>query len=329
MIGLNLSKRGYHTLEIPHDTPSYGDLALPEEKPDAIVLDIDPPGELDGAAIQDLRAQGELRHVPLVLVLGDAPSKGRLAQLQPVHWVRKPLAIDALLTTVHKALAQQGRRHKMNVSQESLADRVRAIPGGEHLYMCYSCGTCVAKCPIQSTGELTYNPRRLIQKVINGLEEQAYEDRTTWLCSSCDLCYPACPQKIHISGVMNAVRGLAVEAGHSTVLQTASVNEGTCVACGLCVSVCPYDAISLEERQIAGHTRTFASVDSTRCMACGLCAASCRSASIEVLDTFSNEAVMDEMWGWIKQTQPEPVRVGEGAEETSSVPGTSTGARIN
>ena len=217
----------------------------------------------------------------------------------------------------------------MNVSSESFADRVRSIPGGEHLYMCYSCGTCVSNCPIQSTGELTYNPRRLIQKVINGLEEQAYEDKTTWLCSACDQCYPACPQKIHISGVLQAVRDLAVEAGHSTVLQTAAVNERTCVACGLCVAVCPYEAISLQEHQIAGHTRTLASVDSDRCMACGLCAATCRSASIEVPDAFSNEAVIDEMWSWIQQTQPEPVKVVAVAEETISIPVTAPTSRVN
>jgi heterodisulfide reductase subunit C len=194
--------------------------------------------------------------------------------------------------------------------------------------MCYSCGTCVGNCPIQSTGERTYNPRRLIQKVINDLEDQAFEDRTAWLCSACDLCYPACPQKIHISGVMQAVRDLAVEAGHTTVLQTAAVNEKTCVACGLCVAVCPYDAVSLEERRIAGHTRTLASVDPNRCMACGLCAASCRSASIEVPGAFSNETMLEEMWSWIQETQPAPAKVVV-AEETVSIPAESIVARIN
>ena len=329
LIGLNLAKRGFHTLEIPRGAPSRGDLELPEGKPDVVILDVDPPNELDETAVQVIRERSELQQVPLLLILADAPSNSSLARLQPVQWARKPLAIDALLTTVRETLAQQGRRHKMNVSRESFADRVRSIPGGEHLYMCYSCGTCVSNCPVQSTGELTYNPRRLIQKVINGMEEQAYEDKTTWLCSACDLCYPACPQKIHISGVLQAVRDLAVEAGHSTVLQTAAVNERTCVACGLCVAVCPYEAISLKERQIAGHTRTLASVDSDRCMACGLCAASCRSASIEVPDAFSNEAVMDEMWGWIQQTQPEPIKVVAVEEETISFPITATGSRIN
>jgi heterodisulfide reductase subunit C len=30
----------------------------------------------------------------------------------------------------------------------TFAAEVKAIPGGEHLEMCYSCGTCVSKCKI-------------------------------------------------------------------------------------------------------------------------------------------------------------------------------------
>jgi heterodisulfide reductase subunit C len=324
LIGLNLSKRGFHTLEIPQSS-----LALPDAKPDVVILDVDPPDELGGEGVRAIRQSPHLKGVPLILILADAPSISRLAPLQPIRWVKKPLAIDALLTTVQESLAQQGRRYEMNRSHESLADRVRAIPGGEHLYMCYSCGTCVSNCPIQSTGELTYNPRRLIQKVINDLEQEAFEDRTTWLCSACDLCYPACPQKIHISGVLQAVRGLAVEAGHTTVLQSAEVNERTCVACGLCAEVCPYEAVSLVEKSIAGHTRILASVDPNRCMACGLCAASCRSASIELVDQFSNEAVMEEMWQWLRRPQPVPVQAEPVAAETEAVPATTLGQGLN
>jgi len=136
-----------------------------------------------------------------------------------------------------------------------------------------------------------------------GLEEEVFEDRTTWLCSACDLCYAACPQQIHVSGVLSAVRELAVQAGHTTVLQTALVNEVTCAACGLCTQVCPYEAISLVEKRIMGQTRTLASVDANKCMACGLCAANCRSASIELPDRFSNEAVIDDLWQWMRDTE--------------------------
>ncbi|MDY7042314.1 MAG: 4Fe-4S dicluster domain-containing protein, partial [Chloroflexota bacterium] len=117
-------------------------------------------------------------------------------------------------------------------SSDSFADQVRAIPGGEHLEMCYSCGTCVSKCMIQQKIEPEYNPRRLIRKAMMGMDREAFADKTTWLCSACDLCYPACPQEIHISGVLLAIRELALQAGYATSLRTAVVDELTCVACG-------------------------------------------------------------------------------------------------
>ena len=55
----------------------------------------------------------------------------------------------------------------------TLADLVRAIPGGEHLELCYSCGTCVSKCMIQQKVEPEYNPRRLLRMVMLGMRERA------------------------------------------------------------------------------------------------------------------------------------------------------------
>ena len=183
---------------------------------------------------------------------------------------------------------------------ETFTDQVRAIPGGEHLELCYSCGTCVSQCMIQQKIEPTYNPRRLIYKAMMGMEREAFEDKTTWLCSACDLCYPACPQKIHISGVLLAIKELALQAGYVAFLKIAVVDELTCVACGLCVEICPYEAITLVETRVLGQTRTVARVDPNHCMACGLCAASCRSTSIGLPDEFSNEALMEDLWGWMR-----------------------------
>jgi heterodisulfide reductase subunit C len=197
------------------------------------------------------------------------------------------------------------KREEMGETREALVDRLRAIPGGEHVYMCYSCGTCVGSCMMQKV-EPSYNARRLIQKVVRGMAEEAFEDRTAWLCSACDLCYSACPQQIHISDVLQAVRELAVDTGYQTVLETAEVDQTTCVACGLCVEICPYEAIDLQETRIMGQARTVAHVDANRCMACGLCAASCRSSSIELEDGFSNEALMTDLWQWMGETQAVP-----------------------
>ena len=55
----------------------------------------------------------------------------------------------------------------------SFSDRVRAIPGGEHVEMCYSCGTCVSKCMIQQKLEPEYNPRRLLRQVMMDMKEEA------------------------------------------------------------------------------------------------------------------------------------------------------------
>jgi coenzyme F420-reducing hydrogenase delta subunit/heterodisulfide reductase subunit C len=163
---------------------------------------------------------------------------------------------------------------------ETFAEQVRAIPGGEHLEMCYSCGTCVSKCMIQQKVEPEYNPRRLLRMVMMDMREEAFESPTTWLCSACDLCYPACPQEIHISGVIGAVKQLAVEAGYESPLETVSVDESLCSGCGICVMVCPYEAPHLIEKEINGEMDRFSEVDTNKCMGCGTCVAACPLGAI-------------------------------------------------
>jgi hypothetical protein len=46
--------------------------------------------------------------VPLILVLAAAPTASRLVPLQPVRWLEKPLAMDALLALVRESVARQG-----------------------------------------------------------------------------------------------------------------------------------------------------------------------------------------------------------------------------
>jgi len=163
---------------------------------------------------------------------------------------------------------------------ETFADRVRAIPGGEHLEMCYSCGTCVSKCMIQQKVEPEYNPRRLLRMVMMDMQDEAFASPTTWLCSECDLCYPACPQEIHISGVIGAVKQLAVEAGYESPLEAVTVDEDKCSGCGICVMVCPYEAPHLIEKEVDGEMDRFSEVDPSKCMGCGTCVAACPLGAI-------------------------------------------------
>jgi len=184
---------------------------------------------------------------------------------------------------------------------ESLAERVKAIPGGEMLMMCFSCGTCTSKCMIQEKLEPNYNPRRLIREAVFNFEESAFADETTWLCSACDLCFPACPQKIHISGVITAVKQLAVAQGKQSPYQTARVDEKSCVACGLCVSVCPYQAIALVEKKVPFRGLIpVAAVDPGKCMACGMCSAACRSTSIRLDQEFNDPDIVENLFSWLE-----------------------------
>ena len=82
--------------------------------------------------------------------------------------------------------------HKMCIRDRNntFVEEVKAIPGGEFVELCYSCGTCVSKCMIQEKIEPEYNPRRLLRMVVMEMRDDACESPTTWLCSSCDLCYP-------------------------------------------------------------------------------------------------------------------------------------------
>jgi len=58
----------------------------------------------------------------------------------------------------------------------------------------------------------------------------------------------------------------------------ATVNPNRCTACELCILVCAYNAIEIEETRM-GKT---ASVNSALCKGCGACAATCRCSAIDL-----------------------------------------------
>jgi heterodisulfide reductase subunit C len=200
----------------------------------------------------------------------------------------------------HSFAPAHGTQNPQSARGPSFADQVRAIPGGEHLEVCYSCGTCVSKCMIQQKVEPEYNPRRLLRLVMMDMRKEAFESPTTWLCSACDLCYPACPQEICISGVIGAVKQLAVEAGYESPLETVTVDQDLCSGCGICVLACPYEAPHLIEIAITGNGnghRTMdriSEVDDTKCMGCGTCVAACPLGAIS-RPGVSNEEVIAQM----------------------------------
>ena len=53
----------------------------------------------------------------------------------------------------------------------------------------------------------------------------------------------------------------------------AVVNQGRCVACGVCVRVCPRGALCV-------WRGCYAQVDTAKCVGCGLCAKACPAGCI-------------------------------------------------
>ena len=68
------------------------------------------------------------------------------------------------------------------------------------------------------------------------------------------------------------------------------VNELKCIGCGLCVDVCPYNALSLIEKKVLGKMKTVAEVNAVLCKGCGSCTATCRPGAIDVYG-FSNTEI--------------------------------------
>jgi len=79
-----------------------------------------------------------------------------------------------------------------------------------------------------------------------------------------------------------------------TIGTISEVNEKTCIGCGLCESLCPYQAIEVVVKRTAVGEKAVAQVNKVLCKGCGVCTASCRSGSID-LKGFSTEEIVTQI----------------------------------
>ena len=83
------------------------------------------------------------------------------------------------------------------------------------LTYCYQCSTCSGGCPVALLTKGKYNPRKIIELALLGLEERLIngEASSVWLCSTCQKCVELCPQKVELTEIFTLVKNLNFEEG--------------------------------------------------------------------------------------------------------------------
>ncbi len=83
------------------------------------------------------------------------------------------------------------------------------------LSYCYQCSTCSGGCPVALITEGKYNPRKLIEEALLGLQEKLIEaqDSNVWLCSTCQKCVELCPQKVELTEIFTLIKNRCFEEG--------------------------------------------------------------------------------------------------------------------
>ncbi|MFX1303000.1 MAG: 4Fe-4S dicluster domain-containing protein [Promethearchaeota archaeon] len=83
------------------------------------------------------------------------------------------------------------------------------------LTYCYQCSTCSGGCPVALITNGKYNPRKIIEEAILGLQDKLLErqEPDPWLCSTCQTCVELCPQKVELTEIFTLIKNLCFEAG--------------------------------------------------------------------------------------------------------------------
>ena len=81
------------------------------------------------------------------------------------------------------------------------------------LSYCYQCSTCSGGCPIALITNGKYNPRKIIEEAILGLQDKLVEsqDPNPWLCSTCQKCVELCPQKVELTEIFTLIKNRCFE----------------------------------------------------------------------------------------------------------------------
>lgn len=92
---------------------------------------------------------------------------------------------------------------------------------GDELMACYQCYKCSAGCPVSFAMDML--PHQIIRAVVLNQKHQALASRTIWTCASCETCTTRCPNEIDIAKVMDVLRQISMEGGHTAGVPNAPI----------------------------------------------------------------------------------------------------------
>jgi len=147
---------------------------------------------------------------------------------------------------------------------------------------CIRCGYCYELCPLfKSNNWESDTPRGkllLIHGMVTGEIEPTQEmvDKI-FQCFYCKNCSDNCSAGVPVTEILTDARADLIEKGFDVEGTIVKIDEDLCSVCGVCISLCKYDALSIEPD---GKDKQKIVVDKVECRGCGLCLSACPSGAI-------------------------------------------------